>query len=93
MITIFRSNDLWGPYESDEQNPIFTNRDRANEVVQNVGHGDLFTDEKENWWLVCLGTRPASVGFKQITNLGRETLLYPVKWKDGWPIVNNGVPR
>ncbi|MDT9605755.1 family 43 glycosylhydrolase [Lactobacillus johnsonii] len=92
MITIFRSNDLWGPYESDEQNPIFTNRDRANEVVQNVGHGDLFTDEKENWWLVCLGTRPASVGFKQITNLGRETLLYPVKWKDGWPIVNNGVP-
>lgn len=92
MITIFRSDNLWGPYKSDEQNPIFTNRNRANEAIQNVGHGDLFTDEKGNWWLVCLGTRPASVGFKQITNLGRETLLYPVKWKNGWPVINDGVP-
>lgn len=92
MITILRSKELWGPYESAPDNPIFTNRDRANEAIQNVGHGDLFTDSQGNWWLVCLGTRPASVGFKQITNLGRETLLYPVEWKDGWPVINNGVP-
>ncbi len=92
MITIFRSKELWGPYESNPDNPIFTNRDRANEAIQNVGHGDLFTDPDGNWWLVCLGTRPASVGFKQITNLGRETLLYPVEWKKGWPVINNGVP-
>lgn len=92
MITIFRSKELWGPYESNPDNPIFTNRDRANKAIQNVGHGDLFTDPDGNWWLVCLGTRPASVGFKQITNLGRETLLYPVEWKKGWPVINNGVP-
>lgn len=92
MITIFRGKELWGPYESNPDNPIFTNRDRANEAIQNVGHGDLFTDPDGNWWLVCLGTRPASVGFKQITNLGRETLLYPVEWKKGWPVINNGVP-
>ena len=92
MITIFRSKELWGSYESDPDNPIFTNRDRANEAIQNVGHGDLFTDPDGNWWLVCLGTRPASVGFKQITNLGRETLLYPVEWENGWPVINNGVP-
>ena len=92
MITIFRSKELWGPYESNPDNPIFTNRDRANEAIQNVGHGDLFTDPDGNWWIVCLGTRPASVGFKQITNLGRETLLYPVEWKKGWPVINNGVP-
>lgn len=92
MITIFRSKELWGSYESDPDNPVFTNRDRANEAIQNVGHGDLFTDPDGNWWLVCLGTRPASVGFKQITNLGRETLLYPVEWENGWPVINNGVP-
>lgn len=92
MITIFRSKELWGSYESDPDNPIFTNRDRANEAIQNVGHGDLFTDPDGNWWLVCLGTRPASVGFKQIINLGRETLLYPVEWENGWPVINNGVP-
>lgn len=92
MITIFRSKELWGSYESYTNNPIFTNRDRANEAIQNVGHGDLFVDPNGNWWLVCLGTRPASAGFKQITNLGRETLLYPVEWKEGWPIINNGIP-
>lgn len=93
MITIFRSKELWGPYEAPENiNPIFTNRDRATEAIQNVGHGDLFTDANGNWWLVCLGTRPAQVGFKQITNMGRETLLYPVVWENGWPVINNGVP-
>lgn len=93
MITIFRSKNLWGPYESEEGiNPIFSNRDRATEPIQNVGHGDLFKDVNGNWWLVCLGTRPADIGFKQITNLGRETLLYPVVWKNDWPVVNNGVP-
>lgn len=93
MITIFRSKELWGPYEAPENlNPIFTNRDRATEAIQNIGHADLFTDVDGNWWLVCLGTRPASVGFKQITNLGRETLLYPVVWENGWPVINNGVP-
>lgn len=92
MITIFRSKDLWGPYESNVANPIFTNRDRAKQPLQNIGHGDLFTDVNGNWWLVCLGTRPAAIGFKQITNLGRETLLYPVEWQNGWPVINNGVP-
>lgn len=93
MITIFRSKQLWGPYEAPKDiNPIFTNRDRATEPIQNIGHGDLFTDVNGNWWLVCLGTRPAQVGFKQITNMGRETLLYPVVWENGWPVINNGVP-
>lgn len=93
MITIQRSKDLWGPYKAPKGlNPIFTNRDRPNQPLQNVGHGDLFTDAKGNWWLVCLATRPADIGFKQITNLGRETLLYPVKWKQGWPVIYNGVP-
>lgn len=93
MITIMRSKNIWGPYEAENGiNPIFTNRDRAEQTEQNIGHGDLFTDSEGNWWLVCLGTRPAASGFKQITNLGRETLLYPVVWKDGWPVVNNGIP-
>ena len=93
MITIFRSKELWGPYEDAQGiNPLFTNRDRAEEPLQNIGHGDLFSDIDGNWWMVCLGTRPAAVDFKQITNLGRETSLYPVTWEDGWPKVYNGVP-
>ncbi|EIW12448.1 Beta-xylosidase [Lactiplantibacillus pentosus KCA1] len=93
MITIFRSKSIWGPYTDDSTiNPLFTNRDRASEPLQNVGHGDLFQDVNHNWWLVCLGTRPAQVGFTAITNIGRETLLYPVTWEKDWPTVNNTIP-
>ena len=92
MITIFRSKSIWGPFESCPDNPIFTNRDRADEPLQNIGHGDLFQDEDENWWLVCLGTRPANINFKTFTNTGRETMLYPVKWDNDWPTINNGIP-
>ncbi len=93
MITLFYSSSLWGPFDdSDGINPLFTNRDRANEPLQNIGHADLFQDIKGNWWLTCLGTRPASVGFTQITNLGRETLLYPVIWDGKWPKIYTGIP-
>jgi len=93
MITMLRSKNLWGPFDSPATiNPLFTNRDRPNEQLQNIGHADLFQDTQKNWWLVCLGTRPAQVGFTQITNLGRETLLYPVKWDQDWPIIYTGIP-
>ena len=93
MITMFKSDNLWGPFEDHSTiNPIFTNRDRANEPLQNIGHADLFQDTKGNWWLTCLGTRPSTIDFKQITNMGRETLLYPVNWEKEWPEINQGIP-
>ncbi|MDT2397263.1 family 43 glycosylhydrolase [Enterococcus avium] len=93
MITMFKSDNLWGPFvDHSTINPIFTNRDRANEPLQNIGHADLFQDTKGNWWLTCLGTRPSTIDFKQITNMGRETLLYPVDWEKEWPEINQGIP-
>lgn len=93
MVTIFKSDQLWGPYTDEPGvNSLFTNRDRAEEPLQNIGHADLFTDPQGNWWLTCLGTRPATVDFSQITNIGRETLLYPVVWDGTWPRIYNGVP-
>lgn len=52
----------------------------------------MFQDTKGNWWLTCLGTRPSTIGFKQITNMGRETLLYPVNWENEWPEINQRIP-
>lgn len=92
MITMFRSKTLWGPFDSVPVNPLFTNRDRAEEPLQNIGHADLFQDARGNWWLTCLGTRPATVGHVQITTIGRETLLYPVNWSGDWPVIYNGIP-
>lgn len=92
MITMFKGDSLWGPFSPAPSNPLFTNRDRAEEPIQNIGHADLFQDPKGNWWLTCLGTRPATIDHIQITNIGRETLLYPVNWSDTWPIIYTGVP-
>lgn len=92
MITMFKGESLWGPFQSAPTNPLFTNRDRAEEPLQNIGHADLFQDTLGNWWLTCLGTRPATIDHIQITNLGRETLLYPVEWTEEWPVINKGIP-
>lgn len=83
MVTIQRSKNIWGPYESHPQNPILTNRN-VKLPLQSVGHADFIEDEYGDWWLVALATRPN----KHFTLLGRETILLPVEWEKDWPIVN-----
>lgn len=87
MVTIRRSKNVWGPFEECPHNPIVTNRDKINQLLQNVGHADLFKDHNGNWWIVALAVR--SIDAKDY--LGRETILLPVTWsKDNWPIVHKG---
>ncbi len=82
MVTIQRSKNIWGPYESCPNNPILTHRNFNGGEIQCVGHADLFEDHNGNWWMVCLGIRPIGPMLHQ---LGRETFLVPVEWKNGWP--------
>ena len=84
MVTIQRSENIWGPYEACPQNPILTHRNYNSEPIQCVGHADLFDDQNGNWWMVVLGTRNTNV---QLHHLGRETFLVPVEWENGWPSV------
>lgn len=42
----------------------------------------MVEDQNGNWWMVCLGVRPTG---PMLHNLGRETFLLPIEWKDGWP--------
>lgn len=90
MVTMARSKEIWGPYESCPNNPILTNRSTGRSIMA-VGHADLIEDKNQNWWAVCLCNRPISYPPKH--NLGRETSLVPVSWdKDGWPSMgNNGI--
>jgi len=84
MVTIARSLSPYGPYESYEGNPIMTNR--STELpIRAAGHADLVCDPYGNWWAVCLGVRLISYPLRH--NLGRETMLVPVTWKDGWPVM------
>ncbi|MEO8255610.1 MAG: glycoside hydrolase family 43 protein [Flavobacterium sp.] len=86
-VTIARSKDIWGPYESNPANPILTHAGAKGEAspIQGVGHADLVQTNDGSWFMVALGFRP--INNHQF--LGRETFLAPVKWeKDQWPTVN-----
>lgn len=88
MVTIARSRDIYGPYESNPENPILTHRDQSTQSspIQATGHSDLVQTPDGSWYLVCLGIRPQA---GQNHLLGRETFLAPVQWgSDGWPVVN-----
>ncbi len=87
MVTVARSKEPFGPFESCPHNPVLTHRSLMN-PIQATGHADFFEDHQGNWWVVFLGIRYAEHGFH---NLGRETNLAPVEWTpDGWPVVHDG---
>jgi len=85
---VFRSSKVEGPYISYEKNPILTQRhldpSRKNPITS-AGHADFVETESGDWWSVFLGCRPYTDDYY---NIGRETFLAPVKWKDGWPVIN-----
>lgn len=86
-LTIARSKEIMGSYESYICNPILTHRHLGSRnIIQNTGHGDLVQTQNGDWWMVLLGSRP----YEGYYNMGRETFLVPVTWEDGWPVVNDG---
>lgn len=92
MVTIARSKNVYGPYEECPWNPILTNR-CTGLPIKAIGHADLVEDSNGNWWAVCLGNRPIGYPFRH--TMGRETMLVPVTWKEGWPVmgVDGHVPE
>jgi alpha-N-arabinofuranosidase len=83
MQTIARSRSPWGPFEAAPHNPVITHRNRVLHPIQTLGHADLVEDANGRWWALALGTRHRD----QHHNLGRETFLLPVVWRDGWPYI------
>lgn len=90
-VTIARSRNLYGPYVGNPDNPILCHQRQAAQAnpIQGTGHGDLFQAHDGSWWIVFLAFRPQINGMHL---LGRETFLAPVKWQNGWPVVNDGNP-
>ena len=91
-LTIARSRNIDGPYESNPKNPILTNCSRLGQSlqIQGTGHGDLVQAPDGSWWMVFLAYRNYGGSYH---HLGRETYLAPVEWKEGeWPVVNGGLP-
>lgn len=84
MVTYARSKSVWGPFENYPKNPVLTNRNKAPEILQGIGHGDLIQDTDGNWHILCLGFRQIHL-WQPYHTLGREVFLVPVQFDaDGW---------
>ncbi|MEG8221212.1 glycoside hydrolase family 43 protein [Sphingomonas sp. HH69] len=84
---VLRSKKLHGPYLPYADNPILTQRDmdpNRPDPIGSAGHAKLIQTQKGDWWATFLAVRPYEGDFY---NIGRETFLLPVTWKDGWPII------
>ncbi|WP_024462178.1 glycoside hydrolase family 43 protein [Marinimicrobium sp. LS-A18] len=85
--TIFRSDDVWGPYTPAEHNPILTQRDldfeRDNPIIA-AGHAKFVQIPNGDWWATFLAIRAYD---NDMFNIGRETFLLPVRWENDWPYI------
>ena len=90
-LTVARSRHIYGPYEENPANPIFTHCSLAAQEsnIQGTGHADFFQAADGSWWTVFLAYRRFGGDFH---HLGRETFLAPVTWENGWPVINGGAP-
>ena len=84
---MFRSNSVRGPFLPYANNPILSQRKldpkRPNPVTS-AGHAKFVQTPDGAWWATFLATRPYADG---LYNIGRETFLLPVSWRDDWPLV------
>lgn len=87
-VSVARSKTVFGPYEQNFCNPIFTHRHLGQRYpIKYVGHADLVQTQKGEWYMVMLAVRP----IRGYTTMGRETFIAAVVFENGWPVVNPGV--
>lgn len=85
--TIFRSDDVWGPYKPADHNPILTQRDldfERDDPIIAAGHAKFVQIPNGDWWATFLAIRPYD---NDMFNIGRETFLLPVRWESDWPYI------
>lgn len=82
---VFRGRTLRGPFTPWSGNPVLSQRGldpaRPNPITS-AGHAKFVETQNGEWWATFLATRPYEGDYY---NIGRETFLLPVSWKDGWP--------
>lgn len=84
-VSIARSKNPDGPFESCPSNPILSARSTAR-PIQNTGHADLVQTLDGDWIMVLLGMETRG-NTRAFSSLGRETFATHLIWEDGWPVV------
>jgi len=83
MVIVARSRSIHGPWENAPHNPIVRTV-AAREKWWSRGHATAVEAPDGSWWLVYHGYEN---GF---WTLGRQTLLDPIHWAEGWPVAEGG---
>ncbi|KAF5003832.1 hypothetical protein FDECE_9652 [Fusarium decemcellulare] len=88
-MTLARSRNIWGPYETHPQKHILTSKDAPHAALQRAGHADIVDTPDGKTYIVHLTGRP--IGQKRRSVLGRETAIQEAYWgEDDWLYVKNG---
>lgn len=79
-MTLARSRNLTGPYETDPQGYLLTAKDHPELPIQRSGHGSLFDTPAGETYLVHLCGRPLDK--LRCCPHGRETGIQKTRWSD-----------
>jgi xylan 1,4-beta-xylosidase len=86
-VTVCRSKEITGPYETDPNYPMMTAKESPDTPFKCTGHGSLVETPAGQWFMSYLMTRP----IEGAAILGRETALQEVYWtEDNWLALANG---
>ncbi len=88
-VTQARARSVWGPYETDPQNPMLTSKSEDEGNLKKCGHADFTDTPDKEWYMVHLCARPPKGSTSCL--LGRETAIQKVYWsEDGWLRLSHG---
>lgn len=89
-MTLARSRDIRGPYETHPQKHLITARFNPENPIQRMGHGQYVEGHDGRFWHSFLCGRPQQGPRGRFCATGRETGLAEVVWRDGWLWLKDG---
>ncbi|UQZ36141.1 glycoside hydrolase 43 family protein [Paenibacillus sp. PK3_47] len=90
-VTVARSRNIEGPYETYPDNPVLTSAGDKELKLQKAGHASLVQTHTNEWYMVHLCGRPVK---DKYCNLGRETAIQRCRFtEDGWLVLEDGSNR
>ena len=89
-VTMARSRDLRGPYQTHPQKHLITARFTPDNPIQRMGHGQYVEGHDGRYWHSFLCGRPQPGPRGPFCATGRETGLAEVIWRDDWLWLKDG---
>ncbi|MEM6462559.1 MAG: family 43 glycosylhydrolase [Pseudomonadota bacterium] len=91
-VTYARSRNIRGPYETHPQKYLMTAKDTPDAPIQRTGHGQYVETHWGEGYHSFLTGRPIPdrQGNGRYCQLGRESGIERVEWRDDWPWLEDG---